>query len=74
MRRWPWITMTFAALLALCPIVQDIAVAAYRQSPTDWLRELWLTVTVAGVVILALLALLERWIRSAGRPRVDTAA
>jgi hypothetical protein len=70
--RWPWITVLAAAVAIFNPLGFEIIGSAIRYSPTDWLRDLWVIVTLAGVAIIIGLALIEWFVR--GRLNVRAAA
>jgi hypothetical protein len=59
MRRLPWFTLVAAAVLILNPLGWEIVGSAIRYSATDWLRDLWVMVTLIGLAVLALLGGLE---------------
>jgi len=63
MTRLPWFTLVAAAVLILNPLGLEIVGSAIRYSPTDWLRDLWVLVTLSGLAVLALLGVLEAWYR-----------
>jgi hypothetical protein len=63
MRTWPWITSVLTGILLLLPLTWDIVGSAIRQSPTDWLRELWLIISLTGLAAILVLALAEWQIR-----------
>jgi hypothetical protein len=61
---WPWITTILACVVILNPLGLEILIAAIEQRTTDWLRELWRAVALAGAGVLLLIALVEWRIRS----------
>jgi hypothetical protein len=71
MTRLPWITLIVAAIAIFNPIGWSFVSAALRYSPTDWLRDLAVIVTLTGVAVLVVMGALEAWYR--GR-RLRTAA
>jgi hypothetical protein len=66
---WPWITTIAACVVALSPIGLAILAAAFAQSSTDWLRGLWLMVTLAFGGLVVLIGLIEWGIRVRRRRR-----
>jgi hypothetical protein len=63
MKRLPWFTLLAAAVLILNPLGWEIVCSALRYSSTDWLRELWVLVTLIGVAALVVMGCLEAWYR-----------
>ncbi len=61
--RWPWVTTVVAGLVVLNPLGLDILAAAVRPLATDWLRDLWLMVAGAGVLVLIAMGGIECYIR-----------
>jgi hypothetical protein len=60
---WPWITTIVACVVALSPIGIAILDAAVRQSPTDWLRGVWLMMALCFGGLVLLLGLIEWFVR-----------
>ena len=60
---WPWFTITLACLLALNRGGLDLIGSVFRQSPTDWLVELWTLILAIACGALLVLALIEWWLR-----------
>lgn len=72
MTRLPWFTLIAAAVLILNPLGRDIVGSAIRYSPTDWLRDLWVMVTLIGVAVLVVMGAFEAWYRGRRlRAKVD---
>ncbi len=67
--RWPWVTTIVAGLAILNPIGLEFIASAIRQSPTDWLRQFTLTVTLSGLAALVLMGLVEYAVRGWMRRR-----
>lgn len=69
-RRIPWIMLVLTAIAILNPLGLEIVSAALRYSVTDWLRDLWVTITLAGAAVALVLGLIEWRIRTriAARP------
>lgn len=63
MTRLPWITLIVAAIVVFNPLGWEIIGKAIRYTPTDWLRDLWVIVTLTGAAILTLMACIEIWYR-----------
>lgn len=61
--RWPWVTTVVAGLAILNPFGLDIVGQAISYRPSDWLRDLVLTIALAGAVILIAMGLIEYYIR-----------
>jgi hypothetical protein len=61
--RWPWVTTIVAGLAILNPIGLEFIASAIRQSPTDWLRQFTLTVTLSGLAAIGLMGLIEYAVR-----------
>lgn len=59
----PWFTLIVALVAGLSPPGQEIIGAALRYSVTDWMRDLWVAVTVSYVAITIILSLIEWFIR-----------
>jgi hypothetical protein len=59
--RWPWFSIALGAILIFNPLGLDVLSAAVAPSPTDWLAEFWLMISVAGAALLLMLASIE-WI------------
>ena len=63
MKRLPWLTLIAATILILNPLGWNIIGSAIRYSPTNWLRDLWVLVTLIGVAVLVVMGCLEAWYR-----------
>jgi hypothetical protein len=61
--RWPWVTTVIAGLVVLNPIGLAFTGAAIAYSPTDWLRDLSVTVAASGGTLLIAMAAIEYYIR-----------
>lgn len=60
---WPWFTTIAALVVALNPLGIAILKGAIEQSPTDWLRGLWLLFAEIGAGVLMVLAIVEYYFR-----------
>ena len=70
---WPWLATVFALMLALNPLGLAILGAAIKQSRTDWLASLWITVCLITGGMLLLLGWIEWRIRVGRASRGCTA-
>lgn len=61
--RWPWFTTLVLAALVVWPVPREILAAAWRYSVTDWFRDLWVGLSVGGVLGITLLFILEMYVR-----------
>jgi hypothetical protein len=61
---WPWITIVVAGLAVLNPFGLRVVGAALAQSPTDWLRGVWLVVALSGAGVLVVMSAVECYIRA----------
>jgi hypothetical protein len=73
---WPWFSIGLGAIVIFNPLGLGVLSSAIAPSPTDWLAQFWLMVSVAGAVLLLILAWIE-WVvrarmlrRSAAQPEV----
>jgi hypothetical protein len=64
MTRWPWIVTIVALIVVLSPPGLGVIEAGVRQSATDWLRSIWLGVTLGGAAVILVLAWIEHRIRA----------
>jgi len=62
--RWPWITTIVAALFFLNPVGLEIVGSAIRYSNLDWLRDLWVMISIGGVLLVIAIGLAEWAIRT----------
>lgn len=69
MRRLPWFTLIVAVILIFNPLGWEIVGAGIRYSAADWFRNLWLAVTLIGVVFLLVTGCIETWYRGGGATR-----
>jgi hypothetical protein len=60
---WPWFTLILTVVVIFNPYGLEIVSSAIRYSPTDWFRDLWVMITLAGAAILVILGLIEWRIR-----------
>jgi hypothetical protein len=60
---WPWVTTMVAGLAVLNPFGLRVVGAALAQSPTDWLRGLWLNAALTAGAAVVLMGLIECYIR-----------
>jgi hypothetical protein len=60
--RWPWITMLFAAAAVLNPIGQDVLYSGFV-SGEQLARNIWQSIALIAIAILATLILLEWTLR-----------
>jgi hypothetical protein len=69
--------MLAAAVAIFNPLGLEIIGSAISYSPTDWLRDLWVVVTLAGTAIIVALGLIEWFVRgrtiarAAARPSTE---
>ncbi len=56
--RWPWISLLLAAILALNPLGLDVIHAAFF-SDEALSRNIWGSIALSGMAIMALIVLLE---------------
>jgi hypothetical protein len=62
MKRWPWISLVFAAIAVLNPLGLDIIQAAFF-SGEQLSRNIWQPIVYCTVAILVLLIVIEWYIR-----------
>lgn len=60
---WPWFTIALAGLLALSRPGLEVIGSVVRHSSTDWLVGLWTVILAVASAVLAVLALIEWWLR-----------
>jgi hypothetical protein len=73
--RWPWVTTVIGGVVVLNPIGLDILGATLKHSPTEWLWQLWASITAGTAFVLVVMALIECYIRGRiARRRLATAA
>ena len=66
--------MLAAAVAIFNPLGLEIIGSSIAYSPTDWLRDLWVIVTLAGVAIIVALGLIEWFVRGRMIARAATRA
>jgi hypothetical protein len=60
--RWPWITMLFAAVAVLNPIGRDVLYSGFL-SGEQLARNIWQSIALIAIAILATLILVEWTLR-----------
>jgi hypothetical protein len=60
--QWPWISILLAAILALNPLGLDVIYAAFFSNEA-LSRNIWGSIALTGIAIMALVVLLEWRIR-----------
>jgi hypothetical protein len=61
--RWPWVTTLLAAAIVLNPIGLDVFYSAFL-SGEQLSRNIWASIAVVGIAILAMIVLLEWTVRT----------